>query len=154
MAETSIPLPRAAFSRFVAQIKANERKGGPGPYDSKLHDFVLIRNNEAVVKRYETQNAAPDPVVELHALRLGGVAFATNPFELYLDYGQRIKARSKASQTFLIQLSCDSLGYLPTRRAVAGGGYGALVINGVVGPDGGDVLVERTVKAVNRLWSE
>jgi len=145
--------PRAAFNRFVAQMKANERKGGPGPYDSKLHDFVLIRNNDAVVKRYEAQDTMPGPAVELHAIRLGDAAFATNPFELYLDYGQRIKARSKAGQTFLVQLSCDSLGYLPTRRAVAGGGYGALIINGVAGPDGGDVLVERTIKAINRLWS-
>jgi len=40
---------------------------------------------------------------------------ATNPFELFLDYGMRIKARSKALQTFVVQLACDSSGYLPTQ---------------------------------------
>jgi len=144
--------PRAAFSRFVAQVRANERKGGPGPYDSKLHKFVLLQNNQAVITRYKTQKKEPDVPLELHALRLGDVAFATNPFELYLDYGQRIKARSPAAQTFLVQLSGDYLGYLPTSRAVAGGGYGALIINGMVGPDGGDILVEKTLTALRRLW--
>lgn len=144
--------PRAAFNRFVAQVRANESKGGPGPYDSKLHDFVLLRNNEAVIARYRMQDAHPDVPVELHALRLGEAAFATNPFELYLDYGQRIRARSPATQAFLVQLAGDCLGYLPSARAVQGGGYGALIINGQVGPEGGDVLVDETLQAVNRLW--
>ncbi len=146
--------PRAAFNRFVAETKANEAIGGAGPYDSKLHDFVLLRNNEAVIERYRTQAARPEVSMELHALRLGEVALATNPFELYLDYGQRIKARSPARQTFLVQLSGDYLGYLPTLRAVSGGGYGALVINGSVGPDGGDLLVEKTLNTFYRLWDK
>jgi len=146
--------PRAAFNRFVAQVRANERKGGPGPYDSKLHDFVILRNNEAVIERYKNQDSQSAVTMKLHVLRLGDVAFATNPFELFLDYGQRIKARSPANQTLLVQLSGDSRGYLPTARAVACGGYGSLIINGTVGPDGGDALVERTLKAINRLWRE
>jgi hypothetical protein len=89
--------------------------------------------------------------VELHAVRLGDLAFATNPFELYLDYGQRIKARSRAEQTFLVQLACGRLGYLPTARAVAGGGYGALIANGSVGTEGSRILVEESIAAINGL---
>lgn len=88
--------------------------------------------------------------VELHALRLGDVAIATNPFELFLDYGIRIKGRSKAVLTFLSQLTCDHHGYLPTRRAVAGGDYSA--VNHTVGPRGGQVLVDESVKAINSFW--
>ena len=144
--------PRAAYNRFVRDVRANEAKGGPGPYDSKLHRFVILRNNEAVIERYRTQDARRTVPMELHTMRLGDAAFATNPFELYLDYGQRMKARSPAEQTFLVQLSCGGFGYLPTARAVAGGGYGALIINGSVGPDGGAMLVDRTVAALRRLW--
>jgi len=145
---------RSAFSRFTAQVRARERKGGPGPYDSKLHKFALLRNNEAVIGRHETQDSAPSVSMELHALRLGDAAFANNPFELYIDYGRRIRARSPAEQTFLVQLCGDYLGYLPTSKAVDGGGYGALIINGRVGPDGGDILVNKTVTALRRLWKE
>jgi hypothetical protein len=35
---------------------------------------------------------------------------------------------------------------------MAAGGYSALIINGQVGPEGGRILVEATVKAIDRLW--
>ena len=88
--------------------------------------------------------------VEFHVMRVGDIALATNPFELFLDYGIQIKGRSKAVLTFISQLTCDHHGYLPTRRAVAGGDYSA--VNHTVGPKGGRVLVDETVKAINSLW--
>jgi hypothetical protein len=92
-----------------------------------------------------------DPVpVEVHILRLGEIVMATNPFELFLDYGIRIKARSKATLTLVVQLSSQKNGYLPTARAVKGGGYSAERY--IVGPEGGDVLVEETVKHINAMW--
>lgn len=87
---------------------------------------------------------------ECHVIRLGDVALATNPFELYLEYGIRIKARSKGVLTFTVQLSCQHSGYLPTERAVKGGGYSADKY--IVGPQGGQVLVNETVKLINALW--
>jgi len=90
-------------------------------------------------------------------MRLGGVAIATNPFELFVDYGVQIQARCRALQTFVVQLSNTVSGvgggYLPTARAVAGGGYSAVVQSSRVGPDGGQVLVDRTVAAINQLFT-
>lgn len=63
--------------------------------------------------------------MELHPLRIGDVAIATNAFEPYTDYGIQIKARSPALQTFMIQLAGPGT-YLPTERAVQGGGYSAM----------------------------
>ncbi len=109
--------------------------------------------NKSVVDRYETEKAGTAGVfqMELHALRLGDVAIATNEFELFTDYGVQMKARSPAVQTFLIQLT-GSGGYLPTPRAVAGGSYSAIIQSSRVGPEGGQVLVDETVKAFNALW--
>ena len=87
---------------------------------------------------------------EIHIVRLGDVAVATNPFELYCDYGIRMKARSKAVLTFVTQLSCHYSGYLPTERAVKGGGYSADKY--IVGPEGGQVLVNETVRIINSMW--
>jgi hypothetical protein len=89
--------------------------------------------------------------VEIHAVRIGDVAMVTNPFELYLDYGVRIKGRSPAIQTFVVQLA-GSASYLPTRRAVAGGGYGAIPETCIVGPAAGDMLVELSLLLLNGLW--
>ncbi|MFC1712471.1 hypothetical protein ACFL6S_02315 [Candidatus Poribacteria bacterium] len=106
-----------------------------------------------VRERYELQQQQPELPVELHAIRLGDVAFATNPFELFLDFGLRIESRSKAVQTFLIQLTGNGT-YLPTERALAGKGYGTALRSTRVGPEGGQQLVEETVKALNALWPD
>ncbi|MBM3335577.1 hypothetical protein FJY63_13035, partial [Candidatus Sumerlaeota bacterium] len=112
------------------------------------------RWNQDVVERYEKQQAGAEGTfkMELHVLRLGDVAIATNPFELYTDYGVQMKARSPAVQTFVVQLTAGSGGYLPSERAVRGGGYGAVIQSSRIGPEGGQVLVERTLEAINAMW--
>jgi hypothetical protein len=142
-----------AFHRFCQEVEANEKiPNRPGPYDSKLHHFVLIQNNKAVLARYRDQDRRPTLEVELHSLRLGDVVFVTNPFELFLDFGHQIKARSVAEQTFIVELCGGTGGYLPTARAEQLGGYGGLIINGQVGSDGGKLLVDTTVEAIAQLW--
>ena len=107
-----------------------------------------------VVKRYERQQAGTvEPfAMELHVIRLGDVAIATNPFELYTDYGIQIIARSPALQTFVIQLSGGPASYLPSGRAVQGGGYSAIAESNEIGPAGGQILVDRTLDEINALW--
>lgn len=146
---------REAFADFCREVKANEQiKGRPGPYDSKLHHFVLIRNAKAVMERYEMQDANPVVEFNMNVVRIGDAAIANNPFELYLEFGQVIKARSRAAQTLLVQLSGSSFGYLPSPAAERLGGYGGLIINGHVGSDGGYMLADITVDCINQLFSE
>jgi hypothetical protein len=98
------------------------------------------------------QDANPYYPAELHVLRLGDVAIATNPFELFLDHGVRLEARSPALQTIVVQLTLPYGWYLPTARAVAAGGYGADPKTNRVGPEGGEELVDRTVDIIKTLW--
>ena len=44
--------------------------------------------------------------------------------------------------------------YLATARAEQGGGYSAVVHSCLVGPEGGQILVNRTVALINSLWTE
>lgn len=114
---------------------------------------TLMRWHQRVVDRFEQQKTSPGGThpMELHVIRLGDVAIATNNFELYTDFGVAIKARSPALQTFILQLAGES-SYLPTARAVSGGGYGAVPQSNRVGPEGGQVLVDRTVELIESLW--
>lgn len=107
----------------------------------------LPEHHPVVQPFYETDSVHP---AELHVLRLGEVAMATNPFELYHDYATRIEARSPAALTLLVQICSGHSGYLPTERAVQGGGYSADKF--LVGPEGGRVLVEETVSGLQRLF--
>jgi hypothetical protein len=144
---------QSAYRRFVEKTRAQERRPGPGPYDDKNDDFVLMRNLEALMQRFQFQRQYNTLPTEIHVLRLGDVALSTSPFELYLEYGLRIRARSPAALTLHAQLTCDELGYLPTARAVAAGGYGALVANGKIGPEGGQLLVENILELLRQLFA-
>jgi len=115
----------------------------------------MMQWHERIVKRFEAQKDEPNPTheVEVHVIRIGDAVICTNPFELFTDYGIQIKARSKAIQTFVIQLA-GSGSYLPTERAARGGGYSAVVQSNAVGPEGGQILVDRTVAAIDTLFAE
>lgn len=117
---------------------------------SRVH--IQKHRYQKVVDRFDEQKDNPTIPIELHTLRVGEVAIATNPFELFLDYGLRIKARSRALQTFVVQLSCGAMGYLPTAKAVSGASYGAEVVSNQIGPEGGQALVEKTLERINSMW--
>lgn len=122
-------------------------------YSAATTAFCMMKRHELVLHRFERQQVQPSLPFEVHAVRLGDVAFATNPFELYLDFGLRIRERSQAVQTFVMQL-CGPGSYLPTKRAIAGGGYGAVPASTEVGPDAGDLLVTWTVDTINELMAQ
>jgi hypothetical protein len=140
------PISQNDFNAAQEYVKLNEQRT-----DAPARLFF----EKEVIQRYLRQESANPPIsypMELHILRIGDVAMATNPFELFLDYGLRIKARSYALQTFIIQLACDCAMYLPTERAVKARGYGAEVLVSKVGPEGGQVLVNRTIELINGMW--
>ena len=111
-----------------------------------------MERGKRVKKRFELQQSNPNLSIEIHVARIGDTAFATNPFELYLDYAVRIRELSKATQTFLIQKAGCNGTYLPSRRSVAHKGYGSVPASTDIGPDGGDKLVDWTVDAIDQLW--
>ncbi|MBC7353641.1 MAG: neutral/alkaline non-lysosomal ceramidase N-terminal domain-containing protein, partial [Thermogutta sp.] len=75
---------------------------------AKLVDQPALRMKmlwyQRVAERYERQQQLPPDQwkksYEIHVIRLGDVAIATNPFELFVDFGLQIQSRSKATQTF------------------------------------------------------
>ncbi|MBQ3428072.1 MAG: hypothetical protein IJH37_13175 [Clostridia bacterium] len=119
-----------------------------------FNDTAKMYVHMGTVMRWEEQHKQSIYPVEVHIARLGNVAIATNPFELFLDYGNRIRARSRARQTFLIQLACGAGGYLPTKKAEKGSHYSAYVSSGNVGHEGGEQLVRKTVEEINKMFSE
>lgn len=122
------------------------------------HDTFTFEENAAMhvyagtAARYESQQTHDIFPIEVHVIRLGSVAIATNPFELFLDYGNQIRARSLAKQTFLIQLCNADYGYLPTEKAEKGSHYSAYVSSGFVGHAGGELLVRKTTDAIDKMF--
>jgi len=63
-----------------------------------------------------------------------------------------MKARSPAQQTFVLQLTNGCGMYLPTAVAIEGGSYSGLPHVNNVGPEGGQMLVDQTVRAMQALF--
>jgi hypothetical protein len=142
-------------ARAVTDAEAAEARSKVETLAKDPRNRRLVVWHQEVVDRFEQQRrGSAEPYrMELHVLRLGDVAIATNPFELFTEFGIQMKARSRALQTFVIQLAGPG-SYLPTARAVKGGGYSAIVESNLVGPEGGQVLTDRTVELINSLWPE
>jgi hypothetical protein len=115
--------------------------------------FRRIGFNQRVIDLYDAQKRGEDRILplETHYLRIGDVAMCTNRFEYYLDFGERIKAGSKALQTFVVQLAGEG-GYLPPERSLQGGSYGAYIASTPVSPEGGQMIVEKAVAAINAMF--
>jgi hypothetical protein len=123
------------------------------PLDRKFSsETVQIWRFKKVLERFKTQGSAPVLPMEAHFLRIGDIAMATSRFELFLDYGIRIKARAPSIQTFVVQLAGEGT-YLPTEKAISGKSYGAGVESCLCGPEGGQVLVEKSLDVLHELFA-
>jgi hypothetical protein len=141
--------------RPVTKAEADEARSKVEQLSKDARNRRLVVWHGEVVKRFERQQAgAVEPFsMELHVIRLGDVAIATNVFELFTEFGIQMKARSRALQTFVIQLAGPG-SYVPTGRAARGGGYSAIAESNLVGSIGGQVLTDKTVELINSLWPQ
>ena len=169
--EADAPVENAVFRHEVLQVDLPLRKVTMTEYaaaDKALRELAALAKTSAftfadkakmyvhagAVNRFRQQQTQETYPVELHVMRLGDIAWVTCPFELFLDYGNRIKARSYAQQTFVMQLTCGRGGYLPTEKAEKGGHYSAYVASGMVGHEGGDMLTRVLIQHINRMFED
>ena len=150
--DMQLPLRRTTLSEKAAAEKAIKEYLRDKEGDVDFNDLAKMQVNLGIVERFHVQEQLEMLNTEVHILRLGTVAIATNPFELFLDYGNQIRVRSKAEQTFLIQLCNGADGYLPTEKAEKGGHYSAFISSGTVGHIGGEMLVRETLKRINEMF--
>ena len=125
----------------------------PEEYRVARSRFESYRNrNMGAIRRYEEQVEKPKIDYTIHVTQIGELGFASNPFELYMDFMHRIQARSPFIQTFIAQLAGDGGGgYLPTTRGEFNKGYSASIFCNQVGAEGGQELVEYTLEKLNEL---
>ena len=147
------PLRRVTISEYEdAKNRIDEfiakNRGKRVTYEENAKLYIY----SGIVDRYTAQQHMNCFKEEIHVVRFDDVAFASNPYELFLDYGNQIRARSKAKQTFLIQLACGCGGYLPTEAAEKGSHYSAYVSSGTTGHIGGEILVRETLEMINNKF--
>lgn len=150
---------REAVKRWesIYQKELERLKGEPAEsqkprwYHETTNAFRMMNWHQAVIDSYEKPQER-FVKTEVHVVRVGEIAFASNPFEYYLDFGIQIKVRSPCIQTFLIQLAGRGT-YVPSPRSVKGGGYGSNAASNPIGSEGGQLLAEHTVATLQKLFT-
>ncbi|UCD00103.1 MAG: hypothetical protein JSW66_09520, partial [Phycisphaerales bacterium] len=90
------------------------------PEDAKPYH----RHEEVYANRVLQMGESPDEVaVILQAFRIGDLGICTIPFEVFVEIGLEIKAKSPFKQAFTISQANGSYGYLPTPAQHKLGGY-------------------------------
>lgn len=151
-----LPLRKATMAEYNNAVREIEyyvqQNKGKGAFN--YEDKAKLHVHLGTIVRYQKQQHTEIYPIEYHIIRFGDVAFTTNPFELFLDFGNRIKARSKAAQTFVVQLCCGAGSYLPTEKAEKAGHYSAYISSGQVGHEGGDLYTRRSINEINEMFAE
>ena len=149
-----LPLRRCTLTEYNESVKAIRDFVRMKEGDIDYNDVANLQKYLGIIQRYNLQERVETINAEVHVIRLGSIAIATNPFELFLDYGNEIKARAYSEQTFLIQLCCGSEGYLPTEKAERHGHYSGFIASGQCGHEGGDLLVRETLRDINSMFKD
>ena len=147
-----LPLRRVTMAEEKAACKEAREYLMRKEEKTDFNDTANLQRAFGIIRRALLQEIRDVVDTEVHIIRLGSIAFASNPFELFLDYGNQIKARSLAEQSFIIQLACGADGYLPTEKAEKAGHYSAFVGSGTIGHVGGEQLVRETVQDINNMF--
>lgn len=153
--DLDVPLRKATMAEYnnaVRELEYYIEKNKDKEFN--FEDNAKMHVHAGLIDRFRTQQTKEVVPIEYHVVRFGDVAFATNPYELFQDFANVIKARSYAKQTFIVQLCCGSHGYLPTEKAEKGGHYSAYISSGDTGHEGGNLLVRETITEINKMFDK
>ncbi len=150
--DMQLPLRRATLSDEIAAKKAIREYLNNKPGDVDFNDVANLQVHLGILKRMDFQEKTDIIETEIHIIRLGSIAIATVPCELFLDFGNQLRARSNSEQTFIIQLANGYDGYLPTEKAEKNGHYSAFLASGIIGHQGGEQWVRETLKNINSMF--
>ena len=99
----------------------------------------------AGVRRDYVERFGREGVAEVRTLLIGSdLALASFPGEFFVEHGLRLEAESVVTNTLFVGYSNGHLGYFPTIKAAAQGGYGAGTST-IVEVGAGELLVNRAL---------
>ena len=94
-----------------------------------------------------------DDPVEIMAIRIGDLGIVGLPGEIFNEFGQEIKRRSRARHTMVIELANDSIGYIPTKVSFRQGGYEPSIGSTKYQIGTGEKITAHAIRQLNKLFA-
>jgi hypothetical protein len=132
-----IPYRKITEHEILGTAPGAQRFGEKGYYDRKIPELV------ALIEREKTADA------EVQVIRLGDLAFASQPAESFAELGLDLKRRAWPVRTLVLGFSNGMLGYLPHRDCFKRGGYECTFgPPSCMDPEAGHLLVDAAVDLI------
>jgi hypothetical protein len=141
---TSVEVPLQTYSDGeIAQARENLKLVGT----RKLPFLGQVEAYKIVDLQRQPGKSVP---LGIQAFRLDkDTAIVTLPAEVFVEFGLAIKAASPFKNTLVIELTNDSLGYIPTKKAFVEGSYET--VNSRVVSGSGERMVEAAIRLLKEL---
>lgn len=132
-----------------SRLDAAKERGDEDEAWSALIDLTYA--NHAVVLLESGEKDAP---MRLSALRIGDLAIACVPAEIFVETGKAIRKQSPFSATWVSAITSGYTGYLPTEESFAEGGYEVRTCGwSKWARDADKVVIEESAGLLERLMS-
>jgi neutral ceramidase len=146
------PLTINALRRDISVPRCDPDSLPPGAIE-RLNWGGRGGREDFFIPRLDDVRAMPESLtVPVSALHIGPFALASNPGELFVEYGLEIKANSLFPHTAVAELTNDVIMYQPTRRAFELQGYETLVGSYLVSIEGIETIVDTATALLHELW--
>ncbi len=134
---------QAQAERLAAELEAEHQRlvaegGEPGAIEWAERRLERVR---AALAHWRSGQPLEPIHAEFQAYRLGDLAWATAPAEVFNELGQEVKAHSPFPDTFFVGYANGSIGYVPVPAAYEEGGY-EVTHACQVDPEASHILVE------------
>jgi hypothetical protein len=103
-----------------------------------------------VIQYSEPEHPKTEPVI-IQAMRIGEQAIVSMPFEVLVEIGLEIKAKSPFERTLLIELANGGYGYLPPPNQHKLGGYETWLGTSRFQPQSSDLLIKHLLEMLEDL---
>ena len=132
----------AQVTRALSTLKGVKEKGEEA-YPKKAEQYA-----RQIVNFQEKR--LPEPVL-IQAIRIGDQAIVSLPFEVLVEIGLEIKAKSPFKRTFTIELANGYYGYLPPPNQHKLGGYETWLGTSRFIPESSVILVKNLLEMLDEL---
>lgn len=115
-----------------------------------LLEHAMAYGTKALMERY---GQSPVDELDMHAIRIDGLAMVSQPCELFCQFGLDIRRRSPASATAMLGVTNGFGGYCPTPGGIEGGGYsGRPILWTRLHANAGSRIVNNAANMLRQLW--
>lgn len=122
-------------------------RGTGGESDSRETVFARER---LLLRQYIDEH--PTEFVEVKCIRIGDLAIASSPGQMFCVFGLATKERSPFEVTMFVSLANGNVGYVPTAEAIEKGGYEPTLCRGSrLVADAGERIVQTSVRLLQSL---